>query len=245
MHFFHILFHFRLLQDSEYNDIHEGLVVCLLYVCCCCSVTQSYLTLCDSVNGSMAGFPGHHQLPELAQTHVHWVTDAIQPSHPLSYSVVPFSSCLWSFPASGSFPMSWLLASGSQSIGASASPSVFSVNIQGWFPLELTGSISLLSKGLSRVFFNTTIPKHQFSGLSLLYGPTPTSMGFPGGSVGKESTCNADTWVGKILEKGKATHSNILAWRTPRTIQSMGSQRVENNKWLSLCHIHTWLLEKP
>ena len=136
--------------------------------------------------------------------------------------------------------MSWLLASGSQSIGASASPSVLSVNIQGWFPLGLTGSISLLSKGLSRVFFNTAIPKHQFSGLSLLYGPTPTSMGFPGGSVGKESACNADTWVGKILEKGKATHSNILAWRIPRTIQSMGSQRVGHN-WVTFTLSHPYM----
>ena len=72
--------------------------------------------------------------------------------HPtISSSIVPFSSCLWSFPASGSFPMSCLFTSGGQSIGASASASVLPMNIQGWFPLGLTGWISLQSKGLSRV----------------------------------------------------------------------------------------------
>ena len=84
--------------------------------------------------------------------------------HPtISSSVVPFSSCLQSFPASGSFPMSCLFASGGQSIGASASASaqVLSVNIQDWFPLELTCLISLQSKGLS-VFSSTTVQKHQF-----------------------------------------------------------------------------------
>ena len=70
--------------------------------------------------------------------------------------------CLQSFPASGSFPMSQLFASGGQSIGASALASVLPMNIQGWFPLELTGLISLQSKGLSRVFSSTTIQKHQF-----------------------------------------------------------------------------------
>ena len=75
---------------------------------------------------------------------------------------VPFSSCLQSFPASGSFPVTWLLASGGQNIGASASASVRPMNIQGWFPLGLTGLISFLSKGLSRVFSSTTVQKHQF-----------------------------------------------------------------------------------
>ena len=81
--------------------------------------------------------------------------------HPtISFSVVPFSSCLQSFPASGSFPMNQLFASGGQSIGASAS--VLSMNIQGWFPLGLIGLIYLLSKGLSRVFSSTTVQMHYF-----------------------------------------------------------------------------------
>ena len=83
--------------------------------------------------------------------------------HPtISSSVIPFSSCPPSFPASGSFPMSWLSASGGQSIGASASASVLLMNIQGWFPLGLTGLIPILSKWLSKVIPNTTVQKHQF-----------------------------------------------------------------------------------
>ena len=83
--------------------------------------------------------------------------------HPaISSSVVPFSSCPQSFPAFGSFPMSHLFASGGQSIGVSASASVLPLNTQDWSPLEWTGWISLQSKGLSRVFSNTTVPKHQF-----------------------------------------------------------------------------------
>ena len=85
--------------------------------------------------------------------------------HPIiSSSVVPFSSCLQCFPASGSFPMSLLFASCGQSFGASASASVLPVNIQDWFPLRWTGWISLQSKGLPRDFSNTTVQKHQFFG---------------------------------------------------------------------------------
>ena len=82
----------------------------------------------------------------------------------ISSSVVPFSSCPQSFPASGSFPMSWLLTSGGHSIGVSASASVLPMNIHDWFPFGLTGLISLQSKGLSRVFSNTAVQKHQFFG---------------------------------------------------------------------------------
>ena len=85
--------------------------------------------------------------------------------HPtISSSVVPFSSCLQSFQASGSFPKSWFFASGGQSIRTSALASVLPINIQGWFLLGLTAFISLQSKGLSRVFSSTTIQKHQFFG---------------------------------------------------------------------------------
>ena len=83
-----------------------------------------------------------------------------------SSSGVPFS-CLQSFTASGSFSMTWFFASGGQSIGASASASVLQINIQDWFPLGLTGLISLQSKGLSRVFTNTTVQKHQSFGTQL------------------------------------------------------------------------------
>ena len=104
------------------------------------SLTQSCATLCNPMDCSMPGFPVHHQLPELAQTHVHQVSDAIQP---ILASVVPFSSCLQSFPASGPFPVNQFFTSGGQSIRASASASVLSMNIQDWFPLGLTGLISL------------------------------------------------------------------------------------------------------
>ena len=90
--------------------------------------------------------------------------------HPtISSSVVPFSSCLQSFPASGSFPMSQFFTSSGQSIGASPSASVLPMNIQDWFPLGWTGLVSLLSKGLSRVFTNTTIQKHQFFSAQLIF----------------------------------------------------------------------------
>ena len=121
-----------------------------------CSAAQLCPTLCDPMDCSTPGFPVLHHLLELAQTHARWVDDDIQLSRPL---VVPFSYLL-PFPASGSFPINQFFASGGQSIGASVS--VFPMNIQDWFPLGLTGWISLQFKGLSRVFSNTTVQKHQF-----------------------------------------------------------------------------------
>ena len=90
--------------------------------------------------------------------------ESVMPSHPLS---LPFLFCLQFFPASGSFPVNWLFTSGGWSIGASASASVLPMNIRGWFPLGLTGLISLLCKGLWRVFSSTTVRKHQFFGAQL------------------------------------------------------------------------------
>ena len=116
-----------------------------------------FQTLCDPMDCSSPGLPVHHQLPELTQTHVLSVSDAIQPSHPLSS---PSPSAFSLFQHRGLFPMSWLV-SGGLSIGASASTSVFPVNIQDWFPLRLTGLI-LQSKELSRVFSNTTVQRHRF-----------------------------------------------------------------------------------
>ena len=96
----------------------------------------------------------------------HWVSDALQPSHP---SVVPFSSHPQSFPVSGSFLMSQFFESGDPSIGVSALVSVLPMNTQDWFPLGLTGWISLQSKGLSRVFSNTTVLKHQLFNAQLSF----------------------------------------------------------------------------
>ena len=125
---------------------------------CCCSVGKSCPTLCNPVDCSMPGFPVLHYLSEFAQTHVHWVDDAIKPSHSMSPSSPPVLNLSQH---QGLFQ--WVSSSsGSHSIRASASASVLPMNIQGGFPLGLTGLISLLSKGLSRVFSSTTIQKYQF-----------------------------------------------------------------------------------
>ena len=124
---------------------------------CCCSVAQSCQTPCESMDYSMPGLPVLHYLPKFAEIHVHWVDDSIQPS-----SAASFSSCPQPFSASGSFPKSQLFTSGEESIKALASASVLLMNIQGWFPLGLIGWISLLSKGLSRVFSATIVRKEQF-----------------------------------------------------------------------------------
>ena len=133
--------------------------------CCCFWVTQSYPALCNPMDWSMTGFSVLHHLPVCSDS-----CPLSQWCHPnISSSVAPFSFCLQSFPTSGSFSMSQFFTSGGQSIGTSASTSVLAMNIQDWFPLGLTGWISLQSKGLSRVFSSTTVLKHQFFGL--LYGP--------------------------------------------------------------------------
>ena len=134
-----------------------------------CSVCE---TLCDPMDCSTLGFPVLHQLPEPTQTHVHQVSDAIQPPH----SLLSFSSHFQSFLASRSFPMRWFFISGGQSIRVSALASVLPMNIQGRFPLGWTGWISLQSKGLPRVFFNTTVQKHQFFRARFLCSPTLTSI---------------------------------------------------------------------
>ena len=149
----------------------------------------------------MPGFPIHHQLPELTQTLVHRVSDAIQSSHP----VIPFSSHLQSLPASESFPISQSFTSGGHSIGVSASASVLPVNIQDCFPLGLTDWISLQSKGLSREFSNTTVQKHQFFGTQL-------SVLYPYMTTGK--TIPLTRWTyhipGIILESGISSMKSLL-----------------------------------
>ena len=124
----------------------------------CCPVAKSCLTLWDLMNCSTPGFPVLHYLPQFAQTHVHQVNDAIQPSHPLLPR--PLSSCQQTIPESGSFSVSQLFISGGQNIRASVSASILPVNIQGWFP-GLTGLISLLSK-VFQEYFNATVQKYQF-----------------------------------------------------------------------------------
>ena len=122
----------------------------------CCSVTKSCPALYDPMDCSMPDFPVLYHLPELAQTHIHWASDGIRSSHPLSS---PFPPAFNLPQHQGLFR--WVI-SGGQSIGVSASTSVLPMNIQDWFPLGWTTWISLQSKGLSRVFCNTTVQKHQF-----------------------------------------------------------------------------------
>ena len=128
------------------------------------SVTQLCPNLCDPMDCSTPGLPVHHQLPESTQTCVHRVSDAIQPSHPLSS---PSSPNLNLSQHQGIFK--WVSSShqGGQSIEVSASISVPPMNTQDWLPLRWTGWISLQSKGLSRVFSNTTVQKHQIFGAQL------------------------------------------------------------------------------
>ena len=132
------------------------------------SVAQSCPTLCDPMNHSTTGLPVHHQLLEYTQTHVHLVSDAIQPSHPH-----PLSSPSPPAPNPSqhqSFPVNQLFARGGQSTRVSALASFLSKKSQGWSPSEWTGWISLQSKGLSRVISITTVQKHQF------FGPQPSSQ---------------------------------------------------------------------
>ena len=122
-------------------------------------VVKSLLVVSSSMDCSTPGLLVPHCFPEFAQIHVHWIADAIQPSYPL----LPSSSFAFNLSQHQNlFPMNQLFIPGGQSIGASAS--VLRMNIQDWFPLGLTGLISLQSKGLSRVFSSTTVRKHQFFG---------------------------------------------------------------------------------
>ena len=139
---------------------------------CSCSVAQLSPTLCNPMDCSLSGYPVLHHLPELAQTHVHWMVGC----HPtILSSVIPFSSCLQSFPGSGLFPVNQLFTSGHQSTRASTSTSVPPMNIQDWFPLRLTDSQSPCSPRDSW----ESSPAPQLNSinslvLSLLYGPILT-----------------------------------------------------------------------
>ena len=145
----------------------------------------------DPVNCSILGFPVLHHLLEFAQTHVHQVGDAISPSHPLSS---PFSSCLQSFPASGSFLMSQFFALGGQIIGALAS--VLPMNIQGWFPLGLTGLISLWSKGTLKSLLQQHNSKASILQCSAFF---MVQISHPYMTTGKVIALTIRTFVSKVM----------------------------------------------
>ena len=147
MYIYHIIFHIYYTPYAKFS-----------------SVTQSCLTFFENPRMADTRPPCPSPTPGVYSDSC----PLSQWCHPtISSSVIPFSSCPQSSQASGSFQMRQLFASGGQSIGVSASASVLPMNIQDWFPLGWTGWISLLSKGLSRVFSNTTVQKHQFFGAQL------------------------------------------------------------------------------
>ena len=180
--------------------------------------------------------------------------------HPtISSSVVPFSSWLQSFPATASFLMSQPFASGGQRIGASVSASVLPMNIPDWFPLGLTGLIPLQSKGLSRIFSNTTVQNHQFFDTQpSLWSNSHIHIWLPEWKPQSQKT-KLITWITALsnsmklycagppktdgswwrvltkhgpLEKGMATHFSILAWRIPWTVLIISECKIKD--------VHTW-----
>ena len=157
------------------------------------SVTQSCLTLWDPHELQHARLPSLSPMPRACSNSCPWSRWC----HPtISSSVIPFSSRLQSFPASGSFQLSQFFASGGQSIGVSASPSVLPMNIQDWFPLGLTGWISLKSKGLSRVFSNTTVQKASILQHSAFF---IVQLSHPYMTTGKTIALTRRTFVGKVM----------------------------------------------
>ena len=143
------------------------------------------------MNRSTPGLPVHHQLPEFTQTHLHWVDDATQPSHPLSSSSPPAPN-----PSQHQGLFQWVSSSHevAKELGVSASASVLPMNTQDWPPLGWTGWISLQSQGLSRVFSNTTVQKHQFF-CAQLYSPTP----HPYLTTGKTIALTRQNFVDKVM----------------------------------------------
>ena len=137
------------------------------------SVTQSCLTLCDPMDHSMPDLPVHHQLSKFIQTHVHWVCDVFQPSHPL---LSPYPPAFNLSQHQGLFK--WVSSSHqvAKVLEFQLQHQSFQMNIQDWYPLGWTGWISSQSKGLSRVFSNTTVQNINPSALSLLYRTTLTSI---------------------------------------------------------------------
>ena len=155
----------------------------------CCSFIKFRLTLCNPTDTSMSGFSVLHYLLESAQTHVHWVGDAIQPSHAL---VIPFSY-LQSFPASGSFLMSQF-SSGGQSIGASAS--VLPMNIQDWLPLGLDWFDLLAAQGTLK----SLLQHHSLKALILQYSTfLMVQLSHPYMTTGKTIALTRWTFVGKRM----------------------------------------------
>ena len=170
----------------------------------------------------MPGSSVLHYLPEFAQSHIHWVGDSIQPSLSLL-----FSSCFQFFPASGSFPISQLFASGGQSIGASASASVLTMNIQDSFPLGLTGLVSLQSKGVSKSSPAPQLESINRLVLSILYGP----LSYLHMTTGKTIALTIWTFIGKTMSLLFNMPSMFVLASIPRSKHLLISWLQSQWKW--------------
>ena len=171
------------------------------------SVAESRPTICGPMNCSTPGFSVHHQLLELTQIHVYWVGDAIQPSHPLSSPSPPTLNL-----SQHQSLFQWV-GSSYQVAKVFTSTSVLPKNIQDWFPLGLTDWISLLSKGHSRIFSNTTVQKHQFFGTQL----SLVQLSHPYMTTGKTIALTRWTFVGKVTSLLFNTLSNLVMAFLPRS----------------------------
>ena len=188
---------------------------------CCFSITKLCLTLCNPMDCTTPGFPVLHYPPELVQTHVHWVSDANLPSYPL----LPFLSSPQPFTASGSFPVSQPFTSGGQTI--EAKPSVLPMNIQGWFPLGLTGLISLLSKGLSRVF-SSTISKESILWCSAFF---MVQLSHPYMTTGKTIALTIQIFVCKVMSLLFNMHSRLIIAFLPKSKCVLISWLQSQSQW--------------
>ena len=210
----------------HWNSRNVHLNICILFYAN--YVVHSYPTLCYPMDCSMPGFPVLHYLPRVC-SNPYPLSLLCHPT--ISSSVIPFS-CLQSFPASGSFPVSQLFTSDSQNISALASASVLPKNIQGWFPLGLTGLISKLGNGTPPQYSCLENPMDGGAWWAAIHG------------VAKSRTRLSDftfTFHFHALEKEMAAHSSILAWRIPGMgepggLLSMGSHRVGHD-WSDLAAV--------
>ena len=174
------------------------------------SKSQTRLSSWTGLDCSMSGFPVLAHFPVLVQTHVHWVSDVIQPSRPLSSPSLPALNLSHH---QGLIPVGWLFISCGQSIGASASASVPPINIQDWFPLELTGLISLQSKGSQESSPTPQFKSINSSALSLLYG----ASSHPYMTTGKTVSLTRWTFVGNVMSLLFTALSSFVVAFLPRS----------------------------
>ena len=183
------------------------------------SIAHSYPTLCDPMDCSAPGFPVHHQLTKFTQTHVHWISDAIQPSHPLSSPSPPAFNLSQH---QGLFQ--WVSSSQqvNKALEFSPSASVLPMNIQNWFPLGLTGWISLQSKGLSK-----SLLQHYNSSISCLHTHTCKTICMMGRFSGQ---CLIGRWYQDSLSQAKF-NPNLFSHRNSRHLQSLSHHMIVTHIW--------------